>query len=73
MKAGRADVIEVAGAELDRILRLYMAGAAEAFERGKLFVFQTLAARPGERHRPPLTRAHIVAQMQSPMSGNRTP
>jgi cyclopropane-fatty-acyl-phospholipid synthase len=71
VQASRADVIEAAGAEWDRIFRLYMAGASQAFESGRLSVFQTLAARPGERYRLPLTRADMVAQMPSARSGDR--
>ncbi len=52
----RAEVIARAGAERERVWRLYMAGSALAFERGEIGVFQTLAVRPGAPHGLPLAR-----------------
>lgn len=52
----REAAIERAGAERERVWRLYMAGSALAFERGEIGVFQTLAVRPGAAHGLALTR-----------------
>jgi cyclopropane-fatty-acyl-phospholipid synthase len=53
----RAAAVAEAGSERERVWRLYMAGAALAFERGEIGIFQTLAVRPGAPHRLGLTRA----------------
>jgi cyclopropane-fatty-acyl-phospholipid synthase len=47
LAAHRDAAVAEAGAERERIHRLYMTGAADAFHRGELSVFQTLAVRPG--------------------------
>jgi len=61
-----------AGAERERVWRLYMAGAALAFERGELGVFQTLAVRPGAPHRLPLLRDQLTsAAAPAPARGAR--
>ncbi|MBS1870556.1 MAG: class I SAM-dependent methyltransferase [Actinobacteria bacterium] len=52
----REAAVAQAGAQRERVWRLYMAGAALAFERGEIGVFQTLAVRPGAPHRLPLLR-----------------
>jgi len=52
----REAAIAQAGVERERVWRLYMAGAALAFERGEIGVFQTLAVRPGAPHGLALTR-----------------
>ncbi|HTU88325.1 MAG TPA: cyclopropane-fatty-acyl-phospholipid synthase family protein [Solirubrobacteraceae bacterium] len=72
LAANRAQAIEAAGRHRERIFRLYMTGAAAAFERAELSVFQTLALRPGQRHRLPLTRALLTgppAQSGAPGHG----
>ena len=56
LAAKREQAITVAGAERERIWRLYMAGSAHAFERGEITVFQTLVARPGAAFGLPLER-----------------
>jgi len=62
--ARRRDVaIAQAGEERERVWRLYMAGAALAFDRGEIGVFQTLAVRPGAPHGLPLLRGE--ARMRS--------
>jgi cyclopropane-fatty-acyl-phospholipid synthase len=53
----RDAVIAEAGADRERIWRLYMTGSAVSFERGKISVHQMLAAAPGAPHGLPLTRA----------------
>lgn len=60
LAANREQAIAAAGAERERIWRLYMAGSAHAFERGDITVFQTLAARPGARLGLPLNRARLA-------------
>ena len=57
----REEAISAAGVERERVWRLYMAGAANAFDTGEITVFQTLAVRPGAPHRLPLTRRWAVA------------
>jgi cyclopropane-fatty-acyl-phospholipid synthase len=52
----RDEAIAVAGAERERVWRLYMAGSAIAFDRGDIGVYQTVAARPGGRSRVARTR-----------------
>lgn len=52
----REVAIREAGEAHERVWRLYMSGAASAFEDGELSVFQTLAVRPGGPHRLPLIR-----------------
>jgi cyclopropane-fatty-acyl-phospholipid synthase len=56
----RNALIRSAGAERERIWRLYMTGCTNAFERGELSVFQTLAARPGAAHGLPLNRTVLA-------------
>ncbi|HVW47501.1 MAG TPA: class I SAM-dependent methyltransferase [Solirubrobacterales bacterium] len=57
LAAGREEAVAAAGAERERVWRLYMAGSAHAFERGEITVFQTLAARPGAPFGLPRVRA----------------
>ncbi len=57
----RVAAIRVGGAERERIWRLYMTGAANAFADNEISVFQTLAVRPGGRHRLPLDRSELIA------------
>jgi len=63
LAAHRDAAITEVGAERERIYRLYMTGAADAFERAELSVFQTLATRPGQRHRLPLIRGAAPASV----------
>jgi cyclopropane-fatty-acyl-phospholipid synthase len=68
----REAAIARAGRERERVWRLYMAGAALAFERGELGVFQTLAVRPGAPHRLPLLREQLTsAAAPAPARGAR--
>jgi len=68
----RAAAVAQAGPERERVWRLYMAGAALAFERGELGVFQTLAVRPGASHRLPLLREQLTsAAAPAPARGAR--
>jgi len=46
LAAAREQAIAEAGPERERIWRLYMTGAAQAFERGEISVHQVLAAAP---------------------------
>ena len=59
LAAHREEAIRIAGAERERVWRLYMTGAAQAFERGELGVYQTLAQAPGGM---PAPRAAPVAR-----------
>jgi cyclopropane-fatty-acyl-phospholipid synthase len=57
----RAEAVRIAGAERERIWRLYMAGSARAFARqGDISIVQVLALRPGAGHRLPLERARLL-------------
>ncbi|MGN6190289.1 MAG: class I SAM-dependent methyltransferase [Conexibacter sp.] len=68
----REAAIAQAGPERERVWRLYMAGAALAFERGELGVYQTLAVRPGAPHRLPLLRDQLTsAAAPAPARGSR--
>jgi cyclopropane-fatty-acyl-phospholipid synthase len=52
----RREAIAHAGAERERVWRLYMAGSALAFARGEIGVFQTLAVRSDAPHGLALVR-----------------
>jgi cyclopropane-fatty-acyl-phospholipid synthase len=56
LAAARERAIAEAGAERERIWRLYMTGSAHAFERGDISVHQLLASAPGASHGLPLRR-----------------
>lgn len=60
LEANREAAVRAGGRERERIWRLYMTGAANAFDTAELTIFQTLAVRPGADHRLPLTRRHLV-------------
>jgi cyclopropane-fatty-acyl-phospholipid synthase len=55
----REAAVREAGAERERIWRLYMSASARAFERGEIAVYQALFCRPGAPHRLPLSRAAV--------------
>jgi cyclopropane-fatty-acyl-phospholipid synthase len=61
----RGEAARVGGVERERVWRLYMTGAANAFADNEISVFQTLAVRPGGPHRLPLDRKALI----SPRSG----
>jgi cyclopropane-fatty-acyl-phospholipid synthase len=61
LNAHQEAAVRAGGPERERIWRLYMAGAAQAFQDGEISVFQTLALRPGAPHRLPLTRCRGLA------------
>ncbi|MGZ4385479.1 MAG: class I SAM-dependent methyltransferase [Gaiellaceae bacterium] len=56
LNAAREQAVAEAGRERERVWRLYMTGAAHAFERGEISVHQVLAAAPGAAHGLPLRR-----------------
>ncbi len=58
--ANRDAAIAAGGIERERVWRLYMSGAAQAFASSEITVFQTLSVRPGGEHRLPLTREWAV-------------
>jgi cyclopropane-fatty-acyl-phospholipid synthase len=63
LEANRAQALAAVGERLYRIWRIYMAGSAQAFERGWLSVYQVLAGKPlasGALELPP-TRDHLYA------------
>jgi Cyclopropane fatty acid synthase and related methyltransferases len=60
LAAGRERAIELAGADRERVWRLYMTGAALAFEAGEIGVHQTLFANPGGPHGLPLVRTGLM-------------
>jgi len=60
LAANREDAIAAAGAERERIWRLYMTGSALAFERGEISVQQLLAAIPGAPAGLPLARGSFT-------------
>ena len=61
LAANREAALAAAGAERERIWRLYMTGSALAFERGDISVQQLLAAAPGASAGLPLARASVTA------------
>jgi cyclopropane-fatty-acyl-phospholipid synthase len=60
LSARREQAVAIAGEDVERIWRLYMAASARAFENGDISVIQALAVRPGESHRLPLDRARLA-------------
>ena len=58
----RDEAARVGGVERERIWRLYMTGAANAFADNEISIFQTLAVRPGAPHRLPLDRSQLIAR-----------
>jgi hypothetical protein len=66
----RAAAIAAAGAERERVWRLYLAAAKLAFQRGEIGVFQTVATRVGAPHALPLTR---LAARRAPAPRRRGP
>jgi len=60
LAANREQAAAVAGSERERIWRLYLTGAARAFERGELSIFQVLSTKPGADHGLPLVRGDLT-------------
>ena len=60
LAANRDAAIAEAGAERERVWRLYMTGSALAFEAGDISVHQVLACKPGAPHGLPLARAGLL-------------
>jgi cyclopropane-fatty-acyl-phospholipid synthase len=56
----RDEAIALAGADRERVWRLYMTGSAKAFEDGDITVYQVLAARRGAPHGLPLRRDWLI-------------
>jgi cyclopropane-fatty-acyl-phospholipid synthase len=61
LEGNRDAAIRAGGRERERVWRLYMTGAANAFETGEITVHQSLVVRPGAGHRLPLTRAWLTS------------
>jgi cyclopropane-fatty-acyl-phospholipid synthase len=61
LAANREGAIRAGGRERERVWRLYMTGAADAFRTGEITVFQSLVVRPGADHRLPLTRSWLAS------------
>ena len=61
LEAGREAAIAAGGAERERVWRLYMTGAANAFATAEITVFQSLLVQRGSAHRLPLTRAWLTS------------
>jgi len=57
----REEAARIGGIERERVWRLYMSGAANAFADNEISVFQTLAVRPGAPHGLPLDRRKLIA------------
>lgn len=74
LEAGFEEACRRAGETRARIWRLYMAGAALAFEAGRLSVHQVLAVRPGPDGRSgmPATRAELLGFDSGPAAGERS-
>jgi cyclopropane-fatty-acyl-phospholipid synthase len=66
----REQAIAQAGAERERVWRLYMTGSALAFERGDISVHQVLAAAPGAAHGLPLVRESAAAVPDARTNGD---
>jgi cyclopropane-fatty-acyl-phospholipid synthase len=61
LAANRDEAIAEAGAQRERVWRLYLLGSALGFEAGEISVHQVLAARPGSHHGLPLDRSELIA------------
>ncbi|UGS33921.1 class I SAM-dependent methyltransferase [Capillimicrobium parvum] len=66
LAAHREQAVAIAGSERERIWRLYMTGAALAFEAGEIGVHQTVFAIPGGRHGLPLVRKGLLPHASAP-------
>ena len=64
LEANRQRALEIAGAERERIWRLYMTGSAQSFEAGEISVQQVLAAAPGATHDLPLAREELSLEAE---------
>ncbi len=60
LAAHRERIVEIAGEDREHVWRLYMTGAALAFESGEIGVHQTLFANPGGAHGLPLVRKGLL-------------
>jgi cyclopropane-fatty-acyl-phospholipid synthase len=56
LAANRAEAVAEVGEARERVWRLHIPGAAQAFEAGEITVYQVLAAAGGGPHDLPLTR-----------------
>jgi cyclopropane-fatty-acyl-phospholipid synthase len=61
LATNREAALAAAGAERERIWRLYMTGSALAFDRGDISLQQLLAAAPGAPAELPLARGSFTA------------
>jgi uncharacterized protein YjbJ (UPF0337 family) len=68
LASNREDAIAEAGADRERVWRLYMTGSALSFERGDISVHQVLAAAPGARHGLPLARSASPREIKRPLA-----
>ncbi len=64
LDAGYEEAVRLAGAERARIWRLYMTGAAMAFESGEIAIHQTVLARRGDGHGLPLVRPGLMEDVR---------
>ncbi len=60
LAAHRERLVEIAGEDREHVWRLYMTGAALAFESGEIGVHQTLFVNPGAAHGLPLVRKGLL-------------
>lgn len=60
LRANQEAAIRAGGRDRERVWRLYMTGAASAFQTAEITVFQSLVVRPDGEHRIPLTRRFLV-------------
>jgi cyclopropane-fatty-acyl-phospholipid synthase len=66
LETRETEAVTLVGEPVYRIWRLYMAGSAHAFNKGRLAVYQTLLAKlgPGGRAEYPLTRAKWYGELR---------
>ena len=69
LAAHRGEAIAEVGEARERVWRLYMPGAAQAFADGEITVYQVLAARRDAPHDLPLTRGDLLAGPPAHVAG----
>jgi cyclopropane-fatty-acyl-phospholipid synthase len=65
LEADRRKAVALVGPERERAWRLYLVVSAVGFEDGEISVYQVLGARQGADHGLPLTRADLLASMET--------
>jgi cyclopropane-fatty-acyl-phospholipid synthase len=65
LEADRRKAVALVGPERERAWRLYLLVSEVGFKDGEISVYQVLGARQGGDHRLPLTRADLLAPIET--------